>query len=109
MQDRDKVLLRFKVTNTTLERLNEDRQLPAGSKGVLRAYFVLTGVWLHMDKVAATFYASNGTEQAVLLEDRHCNVPDAVTRGPRFVVQLVGIDADGAMVYSSKATVRQAM
>lgn len=107
MRDKDKVLLRFKATPTSLELLDENRKITVGSKGVLRASFTLTALWQHMDRVVAAFYTADGTEHAALLEKGFCDVPDEVTDSVRFKVQLVGMDQDGATVYSGKATVKQ--
>lgn len=98
--------LTFKVEGQRLERTDKLKPV-AGSKNLLRCEFSLDPEWDGM-RVAARFLR-DGHENAVILEDRACDIPASATKGRWFKVALMGKDGSTVITTNAVTVFQEAM
>lgn len=98
--------IEFKVSRQKLTDISSDRSpIRAGSKGYLRASFVFTSDWDGMTK-AVSFFDKYDNEHAYILHDNVINVPDDVTDGSLFRIQVTGKDGN-VLIKTNKLAILQ--
>lgn len=100
------VVISFKVRGQRLERTNTARPVAGSKRGYVTCRFDMDEEW-GSAKVAVSFFDKGGTEHAMLMsQEGTCPVPDAVTDGNLFRVQLTG-DFGGSRASTNKVAVIQ--
>lgn len=81
--------LNFNVTGQKLIKNGNFQNIIKGTKGYLQCKFVFDIEWTKLKKIAV--FESNNIEQAVVLKNDTCLVPDEITKYSCFKVRIVGI------------------
>lgn len=97
-------VLKFKVDKQVIKKEGDFSDIVKGSQGYLVAEFSFSPDWSGC-KVAASFF-SGEQEHAVPISNHRCMIPDEVTAGDYFRVQVVG-KKNNQIIKTNKVLVRQ--
>ena len=102
-------ILSFTVDGQKLSKNGDFSNIIRGSKGYLKCKFSFNGNDWSKHRVIAVFRVHDNEEYAVLLNhDGTCMVPDEVTDGAYFKMELVGVSSDKTItITTNKELVEQ--